>query len=38
MRPPDEKQTGLSPLTIGVAMVGSVGVWLVIEALKRVLS
>jgi hypothetical protein len=38
MKRPDDKQTGLKPLTIGLAMAGSVGVWLVVEALKRVLS
>lgn len=38
MKKNDEKQTGLSPVTIGIAMVGSVGVWLVVEWLKRVLA
>jgi hypothetical protein len=34
----DDKQTGLHPLTIAVALGASAGVWLVVEALKRVLS
>ncbi len=33
----DDKQTGLSPLTIGLALTASAGVWLVIEVLRRVL-
>jgi hypothetical protein len=38
MKKPDEKQTGLSPVTLAVAMGASVGVWLVIDVLRRVLS
>jgi hypothetical protein len=34
----DDKQTGLHPLTIAVALSASAGVWLVVEALKRVFS
>ena len=32
----DDKQTGLSPVTIAVALTASAGVWLVIEVLRRV--
>ena len=34
----DDRQSGLSPLTIAVALGASAGVWLVIDVLRRVLS
>lgn len=33
----DDKQSGLSPVTIAVALVASAGVWLVIDVLRRIL-
>ena len=33
----DDKQSGLSPLTIAVALSSSAGVWLVIDVLRRIL-
>jgi len=38
LKKPSGKQTGLFPVTIAVAMGASVGVWLVIDVLRRVLS
>lgn len=38
MKPPDEKATGLKPVTIAIAMGASVGVWLIVEVLRKVLS
>ena len=32
----DDKQSGLSPLTIAVALTASAGVWLVIDVLRRI--
>ncbi|MDP1827335.1 MAG: hypothetical protein Q8L48_28935 [Archangium sp.] len=34
----EDRQTGLSPLTIAVALGASAGVWLVIDVLLRVFS
>ena len=37
-KPADEdRQSGLSPLTIAVALTASAGVWLVIDVLRRIL-
>ena len=38
MQKPDDKQTGLSPITIAVALGASAGVWLVVEVLRRAFS
>lgn len=38
MKNGDDRQSGLSPLTIAVALGASAGVWLVIDVLRRVLS
>ena len=38
MKKTDDKQSGLSPLTIAVALGASAGVWLVVDVLRRVLS
>ncbi len=35
-KPDDDKQNGLSPLTIAVALGASAGVWLVIDVLRRI--
>jgi hypothetical protein len=36
-KPEDEdRQSGLSPLTIAVALTASAGVWLVIDVLRRI--
>ena len=32
----DDKQTGLNPVTIAVALTASAAVWLVIDVLRRV--
>ena len=37
MKTPDDKHSGLSPLTIAVALGASAGVWLVIEYLRGLL-
>jgi hypothetical protein len=34
----EDRQTGLSPLTIAVALGASAGVWLVIDVLRRVFA
>ena len=34
----DDKQSGLSPLTIGLALGAGAGVWLVIDMLRGLLS
>ncbi len=31
----DDKQTGLAPLTIAVALGAAAGVWLVVDVLRR---
>ena len=33
-KPSDDKQSGLSPLTIAVALTASAGVWLVVDVLR----
>jgi hypothetical protein len=38
MKKPDDKQSGLSPLTIAIALSASAGVWLVVDVLRRVFS
>lgn len=38
MKKPDEQSRGLSPITIGVALGASAGVWLLVEVLRKVLS
>lgn len=38
MKKDDDKSQGLSPVTIGIALGASAGVWLVVELLRRVLS
>jgi len=38
VKQPDDKQTGLSPVTIVVALGASAGVWLVVDVLRRVFS
>jgi len=39
MKPePSNKQAGLSPLTIAVALGASAGVWVVVEILRRALQ
>lgn len=38
MKKPDEQSRGLSPITIGVALGASAGVWLLVELLRKVLS
>lgn len=35
MKTHDDKQTGLSPLTIAAALGASAGVWLVVDVLRR---
>jgi hypothetical protein len=37
-KPTDDKHSGLSPLTIAVALGASAAVWLVVDVLRRVLS
>lgn len=32
----DDEQSGLSPVTIAVALTASAGVWLVIDVLRRI--
>lgn len=32
----DDKQAGLSPVTIAVALGASAGVWLVVDVLRRI--
>lgn len=36
MKKPDDKQTGLSPVTIAVALGASAGVWLLVDVLRKV--
>ncbi len=36
MKKTDDKQAGLSPVTIVVALGASAGVWLVVDVLRRV--
>lgn len=38
MRKPGDDKGGLSPLTIGLALGASAGVWLVVDVLRRLLS
>lgn len=38
MKKDDDKHSGLSPLTIAVALGASAGVWLVVDVLRRVFS
>ncbi len=38
MKKHDDKQDGLSPLTIAAALGASAGVWLVVEVLRRVFT
>lgn len=38
MKKNDEHSQGLKPLTIGIALGASAGVWLLVEVLRRVLQ
>lgn len=37
MKTPDDKHSGLTPLTIAVALGASAGAWLLVDLLRRVL-